>query len=147
MTGSDHFLLSLRTMTGGLEESLSGLWGQGRSGPAARALADVYVTEDPPAVTVELDVAGVDPDALDVVLDGDRLTVRGERTRPPGERRQYQHAEIEWGPFERRLRLGVAVDADRVTARYERGILTIVLPLAASRPPSRVPVTIRAQRP
>jgi HSP20 family protein len=108
-----------------------------------RALADVYVAEDPPTVTVQLDIAGVDPDAIDVELDGDQLVIRGERRRPEGGRRVYQHAEIEWGRFERRLRLGVGVDAEAVTARYERGMLTVALPLAPSRPPSRVAVTVR----
>ena len=58
--------------------------------------------------------------------------MRGERRRTGDGRRVYQHAEIAWGPFERRLRLGVAVDPSAATAAYRTGILRIMLPLAAA---------------
>ena len=58
-----------------------------------------------------------------MALVEDVLVVRGERRRGGGGRRVYQHAEIAWGPFERRLRLGVAVDATAASAAYEDGIL------------------------
>lgn len=119
----------------------------GRRGtsPEARAPVDVYLTEaDPPELTVELDVAGADPGAVDVVLQGDVLVVRGERRRGgrPG-RRSYHHAEIPWGPFERRLRLNVTVDATAAAADYQDGILRIRLPLAPRPPRQAVPIEIR----
>ena len=50
------------------------------------------------------------------------------RSQPAGAgRRVYQHAEIAWGPFERRLRLGVSVDAEAASAAYVDGILRIAL--------------------
>ncbi len=105
---------------------------------------DVYLTDGPPpALTVELDLAGVDPTQVDVALVEDVLVVRGERRRSGGGRRVYQHAEIAWGPFERRLRLGVAVDAAAASASYESGILRILLPLAPSPPMRRVDITVR----
>jgi HSP20 family protein len=107
-----------------------------------RAPADVYLTDDPPTVTVQLELAGVDPAQLDVELDGDTLRIRGHRLRPRSERRVYQHAEIQWGRFERRLRLLVAVDPEGVTASYDRGLLTIALPLARDAPPTRVPISV-----
>ena len=93
----------------------------GRHGASneARAPVDVYLTDGPPpSLTVELDIAGVDPARVDVALVEDVLVVRGERRRAGGGRRAYQHAEIAWGAFERRLRLGVSVDA----AVRERGL-------------------------
>ena len=97
----------------------------------ARAPVDVYVADgEPPTLVVEIDAAGVDPDLVDVSLQGDVLVVRGERRRRPGGRRVYHHAEIAWGPFERRLKLGVPVDANATTASFEDGILRIALPLA-----------------
>lgn len=113
------------------------------AGRAARAAADVYLTEEPPTLTIELDVAGLDPESLEVALDGDLLTIRGERRRPRGPRRLYEHAEIDWGPFARRLRLSRPVAAAGATAAYVRGILRIELPLAAQRPAGRVLVAIR----
>ncbi len=109
----------------------------GRHGASneARAPVDVYLTDGPPpSLTVELDIAGVDPARVDVALVEDVLVVRGERRRAGGGRRVYQHAEIAWGPFERRLRLGVSVDAAAASAAsYETGILRI-LPAARAGP-------------
>ncbi|MGD9696077.1 MAG: Hsp20/alpha crystallin family protein [Thermoleophilia bacterium] len=119
----------------------------GRHGASseARAPVDAYLTDgDPPTLTVELDVAGVDPSRVRVELVEDVLVIRGERRRGgvPG-RRAYRIAEIGWGPFERRLRLGMAVDAERSSAEYENGILRIALPLAPKPPLRRVGITVR----
>ena len=117
----------------------------GRHGASneARAPVDVYLTDGPPpALTVEIDVAGVDPSQVDIALVEDVLVVRGERRRAGSGRRMYQHAEIAWGPFERRLRLGVAVDAGAASASYENGILRILLPLSPAPPLRRVDIRI-----
>jgi HSP20 family protein len=144
MPPSEDFTAGVRNLHGELDQLFAELWaGPRHRRPAVQALADVYLTEDPPTLTVQLDLAGVDPERLRVVLDGDLLVIAGDRSRPRGERRVYQHAEIDWGPFERRLRLGVPVDAAAVTASYERGLLTIALPLARRARPSRVPITVR----
>jgi HSP20 family protein len=131
-----------------VERLFAELFPGGRHGAAneARAPVDVYVTEgEPPVLTVELDVAGVDPARVDVDLRDDVLVVRGERRRGSGRggRRVYHHAEIGWGPFERRLRLGVSVDAAAATASYDEGILRIELPLVPKPPLRRVDVTVQ----
>jgi HSP20 family protein len=59
--------------------------------------------------------------------------VSGERRRPPGPDRVYQQMEIEHGRFERHVPLSEPVDADAAAASYERGLLTIVLPVAERR--------------
>jgi HSP20 family protein len=108
----------------------------------ARAPVDVYVAEgEPPTLVVELDAAGVDPDMVDISLENGVLVVRGERRRRPDGHRIYHHAEIAWGPFERRLRLGVQVDANATTASYEDGILRIAMPLAPKQPLRRVDIS------
>jgi HSP20 family protein len=120
------------------------LFPEGRHGASseARAPVDVYLAEgEPPMLVVEIDAAGVDPDRVDVALKGDALVVRGERRRRPAGRRVYHHAEIAWGPFERRLRLGVTVDADAATASYDDGILRIALPLRPQEPLRRVDIS------
>jgi HSP20 family protein len=132
-----------------VEKLFAELYPGGRHGASseARAPVDVYLTEGPPpSLTVEIDVAGVEPELIDVGLVEDLLVVRGERRRVGEGRRVYQHAEIAWGPFERRVRLGVAVDAAAATAACENGILRIVLPLAPSPPLRRVEITVRGVR-
>ena len=90
-----------------------------------RPALDVYRTDDPPAVTVVVELAGVDHRCLDGIL-----VVRGRRSRPAGDQRSYQHIEIDYGVFERRVQLNDAVDSEAASATYENGLLSIHLPLA-----------------
>jgi HSP20 family protein len=95
-----------------------------------RPQCDCFRTDDPPALHVVLELPGVDPDSVQLVVTGRSFTVSGTRERPivPGAR--YQQMEIDYGPFQRRLELGDDVDPARANATYERGLLRIVLPLA-----------------
>jgi HSP20 family protein len=95
-----------------------------------RPRVDVYSTEGPDCVNVVIELAGVEPEDLEIAVADGVLTVSGTRRRRAGEARRYQHMEIDYGPFERRVQLGDAVDAGAAEARYERGFLTVVLPLA-----------------
>jgi HSP20 family protein len=98
-----------------------------------RPAIDCYRTEDPPAITVVIELAGVDPDGVSVTAVPQALLVRGERLRPRAPGRTYQLMEIEVGPFERRIPLTDEVDTSRASASYDAGLLTIVLPLAPRR--------------
>ena len=95
-----------------------------------RPQCDCFRTDDPPALHVVLELPGVDPDSVQLVVTGRSFAVSGTRERPivPGAR--YQQMEIDYGPFQRRLELGEDVDPARANATYERGLLRIVLPLA-----------------
>jgi HSP20 family protein len=137
-------MADMRRLSGEVDRMFSDLAaGGGRSG-AVRPATDVYLTGPAPgALVVQVEVPGVDPGAIDIRLDGDLLVVRGARRRAPdgiGGRRAYHHAEIAWGPFERRLRVRPTVDAERVSAGCDAGILTITMPLAARAEPRQVPV-------
>lgn len=112
--------------------------------PSSRAQTDVYLTDEPPTVHIMIDAAGLNPETLQVVLDGDVLSVVGERVRPPEPgRRAYQHAEIDWGPFERHVRLSDPVDPNAAQVRYEDGLLRIALPLAERPVVARVLIGVR----
>jgi HSP20 family protein len=94
-----------------------------------RPALDVYRTDDPPAITVVVELAGIDPSGVDAAVVDGVLVVRGRRARPAGER-FYQHIEIDYGVFERRVQLNEAVDSEGASATYENGLLSIHLPLA-----------------
>jgi HSP20 family protein len=95
-----------------------------------RPAVDVYRTEDPPTLNVVVELAGVDPGEVELSVNEGVLLVHGRRGREPGERRVYQHIEIDYGPFERRIALGEPVDSDGAQATYDRGLLSIRLPVA-----------------
>ena len=94
-----------------------------------RPALNVYRTDDPPAITVVVELAGIDPDAVEAAVVDGVLIVRGRRVRPAGHR-FYQHIEIDYGVFERRVQLNEAVDSEAASASYEHGLLSIHLPLA-----------------
>lgn len=108
-----------------------------------RPQADAYRQEDPPALVIVLELAGVDPARVRVEATADGILVAGERPRPELPGPVYQ-IEIEYGTFERRFRFAEEVDTTAASATYERGLLTVTLPLAdRRRGPVSVPVEVR----
>ena len=98
-----------------------------------RPNVDCIRSDDPPALHVIVELPGVDPALLKVVAADRVLVVAGVRHRPPIAGR-YQQMELEYGPFQRRISLDEPVDTANATARYEQGLLTVVLPVAAKAP-------------
>ena len=115
-----------------LQELFDELWQLPRlaaTGHVFRPEVDCFLTEDPAGLTVVVELAGVEPDDVRVVVDERILVVSGERRRPHVTGRYYQ-MEIDYGPFQRRLPLPEAVDPSGARADYQRGLLTITLPIA-----------------
>ena len=134
-----------------INELVDDLWNVPRFVVARRGFrpnVDCIHSEDPPALHVLVELPGIDPSAIKVIAADRVLVVAGERCRPKLTGR-YQQMEIEYGPFQRRISLTEPVDTAAATARYERGLLTIVLPIAqkpAKRERERVTITIGASR-
>jgi HSP20 family protein len=131
-----------------LEELFADLWQVPRFAAGMRLThrpqIDVFRTENPPALTLVVEIPGADPDAMKIVLDGRRLLIAGERERPRVEGQWYR-SEIEYGPFEREVSLAFDVNVEEASASYRRGLLRIVLPVA-ERPPAPVRVSIEVLR-
>jgi HSP20 family protein len=106
-----------------------------------RPNVDCFHTDDPHALTVVVELPGVDPATLHVIAADRLLVVAGERKRPRVAARVYQQMEIDYGPFKRQVRLAEDVDPARATARYEHGILTVELPVA-DRPADRTEIEV-----
>jgi len=90
---------------------------------------DSYHTDDPHELTVIVELPGVDPDSLTIAVSERVLVIAGERIRARADGRVYQQMEIEYGPFERRVRLAEDVDPALARAGYDRGVVTISLPV------------------
>jgi HSP20 family protein len=99
-----------------------------------RPEVDVYRTGNPPSLTVVVELPGVDPGEVEVIASTQALLIVGERRRPK-DCGQYQQLEIDYGPFQRQVTLAEPVDPERATATYERGFLTILLPVAPTPAP------------
>lgn len=105
-----------------------------------RPQVDVFRTDDPPTLIVQVELPGVDPDDVRLVASAQALLIAGERRRPK-DCGHYQQMEIDYGPFQRQITLSDDVDPENATATYERGILSITLPVAP-RPAPRESVSI-----
>jgi HSP20 family protein len=92
---------------------------------------DCFRLDDPPELHVVVEVPGADPQSVRVVASGRALIVSGVRARPHAPGARYRQMEIEYGAFQRRIELGVDVEADEVEATYEHGMLRVVLPITA----------------
>ena len=89
--------------------------------------ADTYETKT--SVEIIVDLAGVEEDDFEVQLFQDALVVEGRRHLPSCEGdARYHAAGIRQGPFRVELPLPAPVDAERVQAHYDRGLLRIALP-------------------
>jgi HSP20 family protein len=132
-------------LQGEIQELIDDLWQVPRfSGLRSgfRPPVDCMRAEDGSELRVVVELPGVDPADVNVIADDRTLVIAGERQRPPVQGR-YQQMEIEYGPFQRKILLSEEVDPSRATAEYERGFLTIVLPIAERKPPvGRVEISV-----
>jgi HSP20 family molecular chaperone IbpA len=111
-----------------------------------RPHVDCVRSDEPAQLHVFVELPGVDPAAIQVVAADRVLVVAGERCRPPI-RGRYRQMEIEYGPFQRRIPLDEPIDTTAAEARYEQGILKVVLPIAAKAPKGeRVSIAIGGRK-
>lgn len=132
-----------------LEELFTDLWQLPRFAGTRRGFrpnVDSYHTDDPHQLVVVVELPGVDPQTVTVVAGERALLVAGERRRERSDGRVYQQMEIEYGPFQRQIRLAEDVAVEQASARYDQGILTIVLPVAGAPTPGQRH-TIAVERP
>jgi HSP20 family protein len=124
-------------LQGEIEELFADLWQVPRFAgirSGFRPAVDCFFTEDPPELVVVVELAGVDPDSIELSVEERALTVSGSRARPRVAGQVYQQAEIEYGHFERRIPLGQEIDAAASRATYDAGLLRITLPIARRAP-------------
>lgn len=94
--------------------------------PEGQLAIDVYQTKN--ELVIQSAIAGVKPENLDISIEDDVITIRGDREKPPGEEGNYFAQECYWGLFSREIILPVEVDPGRVEATIKEGILTIRIP-------------------
>ena len=86
------------------------------------------------------DLPGVDPGSVDVDIDGQLLTIRAERTMRSEEGTQWLVRERPSGSFLRQLTLGDGLDTAGISAHYENGVLSVVIPVSERAKPRKVEV-------
>jgi HSP20 family protein len=97
--------------------------------------------EKPDKFVVRVDLPGMKKEEIDVHVVGDTLTVSGERRESTEvKNEEYRRCEFNYGSFSRSITLPAAVNAARVDASFENGVLEITLPKAVEVKPKKVQV-------
>lgn len=126
----------LRSLTSELQLMLDHLFPQARAAAPWEPACDIYETAEGFVVHVEL--AGVSREDVNVSVTGNVVTIEGRRSvvqLPSGSIIHRRERRV--GRFQRSLVLPVVVDADRVDAAVQDGVLTLVLPRREAR---RIPI-------
>lgn len=101
----------------------------------------VNLWEDDDFVYAEAELPGIKLEALEIFVNGaNLLTIKGERKQPAPEKVEWHRQERGFGVFERTIELPVGVDAGKVDARLENGVLTIKMPKVPAAKPKKIPV-------
>lgn len=98
-------------------------------GGDAGFMPDVDVKETKKDIRVSVELPGVEEDDVDVRLDGNSLTIRGEKKEEKTEKEDgWTHTECAYGSFMRSVPLGVEVDEENAEATFKKGVLKVRLP-------------------
>jgi HSP20 family protein len=112
----------------------TGTW----SRPAVMPM-DAY--RDGEQFVVHFDLPGLDPSSVDLNVERNVLTVKAERIPSYGEQVELQVAERPRGVFSRQLFLGDTLDADRIEATYDAGVLTLHIPITEKAKPRKIEIS------
>lgn len=113
-------------------------WADGQRAAFGGFAMDVYETDD--AYMIHCLLPGIDPNAVNVTVQDNVLTIDGESKRASPENARPLFQEIGSGRFQRQMNLGYPVQADKADASYHDGILSITLPKAESVKPRQIKV-------
>ena len=105
----------------------------------------VDIVEDKDGLRIAADLPGVKPEDVKISVENGVLGIRGEKQ--TGHEQHGDKAyrfERTWGSFERAFTLPETVDAERIEARYEHGVLTVTLPRAEKAKPRQIEVKVQA---
>lgn len=112
--------------------------------PASRTALTpaIDVSETEKEVVVKAELPGLQPDDVAVQIEGDALVLSGEKKEEfeREEEGNVWHSERRFGSFRRVLQLPVAVDAEKVSAEFRNGVLTVRLPRSEQAKPRRIQV-------
>ena|ERR1700716_4218526 len=106
---------------------------------------DIY--EDEHTITLKLDVPGIEEKDIDVRIEGNTLTVHGERKIEKEEKEEnYRRVERQYGSFTRSFTLPSSVDTGQVNAHYDNGVLKISLAKKTEAKPKQIKVNVGSEK-
>lgn len=111
----------------------------------ARWVPPADVVERSDHILVKVELPGMKDD-IDVSVSDDKLAIKGQKKQESGiDEEDYSRHEIDYGTFYRTITLPISVDAAKTEARYEDGVLRIILPRLAGEAPHKVKVSVKTE--
>ena len=121
-----------------MDDVLGGEW-NGRTVPQRWAPA-CDVLEDTENLKIVLELPGVKPEDVKISLENQVLTIQGEKKQVAEESSGWHRSERSYGSFQRMFTLPSTVDAERIQAKVDNGVLTVTLPTAERAKPRQIQV-------
>ncbi|HEY3292597.1 MAG TPA: Hsp20/alpha crystallin family protein [Candidatus Nanopelagicaceae bacterium] len=87
------------------------------------------------------DLPGIDPGSVDVDVDGQLLTIRAQRTPSTRDGAKWLVQERPTGTYLRQFSLGEGVDTERISASYDNGVLSVIIPVSEKAKPRKIDIT------
>lgn len=100
---------------------------------------DLY--RDHERYVLNADLPGIDPGSIDIDVDGQLLTIRAQRTADAAEGTKWLTRERPAGTYVRQFSIGEGVDTAGITASYDNGVLSVIVPVSEKARPRKIEVT------
>lgn len=144
----DNSYYGLRQLNRILDDAFGGWPGQEQGTITSAWLPPCDVVEDGDSVRIMMELPGVEPDDVRLSLENNILTIRGEKRQQQesAEGGRVHRYERSYGTFERSFSLPNTVDAEKVSADYDNGVLMVKLQKAERMRPREIPLTTRSRR-
>jgi HSP20 family protein len=114
-------------------ETMDGLW-----------TPSIDFSETTDEFVIKADIPGLEEKDLSVTLSGNNLLIKGERKEEKEDKGKHYHkVERSYGSFQRSIPLPDVVDADRISADYQNGVLEVHLPKTASAKPKEIKISTK----
>jgi HSP20 family protein len=130
-----------------LRDAMSALFQESFIRPASlpaqdgSAVLPLDVSETDDEFVIKASVPGIKPEDVQITVQGDMLTIRGEgRWEEEKDGERWHLRERRFGSFQRSVTLGTPLDADKAQSHYEHGVLTLTLPKAEGAKPRQIKV-------
>jgi HSP20 family protein len=115
------------------DQSLANTW---------RPLVDIF--EDDQAITIKAELPEIDEKDIQIDLDNNILTIKGERKLEKEEKKEsYHRVERFYGSFQRTFELPATVDREAISASYDKGVLKVTLPKKEESKPKKVQIEVK----
>ena len=122
-------------------------WPGPEAATATTWLPPVDIFEEPDEIRLVAEVPGVKPEAVNISVVGNLLTIKGTKEQTAEEKAEKVHRyERTYGPFERSFTLSASIDPNKIKATYSFGVLTIMLPKAETAKPHLIKVELTPEK-